>query len=210
MMENDYVSDSSKQHVNTQIIGPAGYTLKAAFDSADYDRLSRYFEDSTNMDLNRMQKLRPLALVVLLSRRVNPCAEPLSMERELAKMGATEGLSSAALEPVNNILDGFSSADSVQVRQVMQLLDQVLADSGTYDRMLHLYQQQDITALYQLSYNNAPHNDVAPRNKTWLPLMEAQMKKGAVFFAVGTAHLAGNTGLIQLLRQRGYKVEAVN
>jgi hypothetical protein len=48
---------------------------------------------------------------------------------------------------------------------------------------------------------------------TMLPLfctlMETQMKKEPVFFAVRAAHLAGNTGLIQLLRQRGYKVEAV-
>lgn len=208
-MENDFVSDSSKQDVHAQIIGPEGYVLKAAFDSADYNRLSRYFEDSMNMDLGRVQHLRPLALFVVLSRRVSPCTNPLSMERKLAKMGVAQGLSSAALEPVTNVLAGFSTADSTQVRLVMQLLDQTSAGKAMYNSLLQLYEQQDIAGLYQLSYNNNPNTDVAPRNKKWLPLMEAQMKKAPVFFAVGAAHLAGNTGLIQLLRQRGYKVEAV-
>lgn len=47
------------------------------------------------------------------------------------------------------------------------------------------------------------------RHTLWIPKIETTMKQGAAFIAVGLAHLQYRTGLIQLLRGKGYKVEPV-
>lgn len=47
------------------------------------------------------------------------------------------------------------------------------------------------------------------RNKKWLPLITAAIKKQPSFFAIGAAHLAGSAGLINLLRKKGFTVEPV-
>nr|WP_152378338.1 TraB/GumN family protein [Flavobacterium haoranii] len=39
--------------------------------------------------------------------------------------------------------------------------------------------------------------------------MEKAMKDKPTFFGVGAAHLAGEEGVIKLLRKQGYKVEPV-
>lgn len=47
------------------------------------------------------------------------------------------------------------------------------------------------------------------RNRNWIKKMPDMMKKGSVFFAVGAAHLPGDTGIIYLLRKAGYTVKPV-
>lgn len=47
------------------------------------------------------------------------------------------------------------------------------------------------------------------RNKNWISKMSEIMMEKPTFFGVGAAHLAGEEGVIKLLRKKGYKVEAV-
>jgi uncharacterized protein YbaP (TraB family) len=48
------------------------------------------------------------------------------------------------------------------------------------------------------------------RNESWVPGMKRLMQKESCFFAVGAGHLAGESGLITLLRKEGYRVEPVH
>ena len=48
---------------------------------------------------------------------------------------------------------------------------------------------------------------IVARNRNWLPKIQAEAAKQPTLFAVGTAHLVGNQGLIMLLRNNGYQVE---
>jgi len=44
------------------------------------------------------------------------------------------------------------------------------------------------------------------RNASWLPELEALHASGGAFVAVGAMHLIGKRSVLDLLRQRGYKV----
>jgi uncharacterized protein YbaP (TraB family) len=48
------------------------------------------------------------------------------------------------------------------------------------------------------------------RNKKWIPRMADKMNRSSIFFAVGAGHLWGDNGVITLLRNAGYNVEAVH
>lgn len=50
---------------------------------------------------------------------------------------------------------------------------------------------------------------VKNRNEKWLPKMCAAMRESPTMFAFGAAHLIGPDGIIQMLRNAGYKVEQV-
>lgn len=47
------------------------------------------------------------------------------------------------------------------------------------------------------------------RNERWLPVVEEFMQDDDTFFAVGLAHLIGERGLVQMLKEKEYKVELV-
>ena len=47
------------------------------------------------------------------------------------------------------------------------------------------------------------------RNADWAAKMPAIMAAKPTFFAVGAGHLAGPKGVLQLLKDAGYTVEAV-
>lgn len=83
------------------------------------------------------------------------------------------------------------------------------------DQLIELYSQGDIFRLNQLLKRNL---DVIPgsydklifeRNKSMSSVLDSLMKVNSVFCAVGAGHLAGNDGMINLLRQKGYTVRAV-
>ena len=48
---------------------------------------------------------------------------------------------------------------------------------------------------------------VSDRNRDWMKHILTYIKNKSTFIAVGAAHLPGEEGLIQLLRDAGYTVE---
>jgi uncharacterized protein YbaP (TraB family) len=79
-----------------------------------------------------------------------------------------------------------------------------------------LYKNQDLQGLAALMTEEenkmyGGHADImlTERNQSWIAGIEAAAKETPTLFAVGAAHLGGETGVINLLRKKGYKVEAV-
>jgi uncharacterized protein YbaP (TraB family) len=67
---------------------------------------------------------------------------------------------------------------------------------------------KDITA-EKLMNAKAKKYMLEERNQNWVKLLPAMMQKESLFVAVGSAHLAGEEGVINLLRKAGYQVKPV-
>lgn len=83
------------------------------------------------------------------------------------------------------------------------------------DQLIDLYTEGDIFRMNQLLKRNL---DVIPgsyetlileRNKTMTHVLDSLLQLRTLFCAVGAGHLAGNEGMINLLRKQGYTVRAV-
>lgn len=89
------------------------------------------------------------------------------------------------------------------------------------DELQTAYHAQDIDALRELYEKEMP-DDPCPsteeeknamngdRNRKWLEKLPAIMEEKSSFIAVGCLHLPGEDGIIEGLRNLGYRVEAVN
>ena len=82
--------------------------------------------------------------------------------------------------------------------------------------MITIYQNKDIEGMLKMMSDSdnkitSENQDILlnNRNKNWIPIMVKIMKDKPTFFGVGAGHLAGENGVIKLLRKKGYKVEAV-
>lgn len=84
-----------------------------------------------------------------------------------------------------------------------------------FDEMLNLYLKEDLEGLYKVvseessSIPEFNYNFLEVRNKNWIPVIEKSISSNSIFIAVGAAHLPGESGVIQLLRSKGYSVEPV-
>lgn len=85
--------------------------------------------------------------------------------------------------------------------------------------IVELYKSKDIQGLYdetKRSYDEAEYSmggsfeDLLDnRNVNWIPVIEDQIKETSTFIAFGAAHLAGDKGVINLLREKGYTLTPI-
>lgn len=81
-------------------------------------------------------------------------------------------------------------------------------------RLMDAYTSQDIERMYELGMDSSLFQEyadliLAERNKNWIPKIEELIKQTPTFVAVGAAHLPSKTGVIQLLKEKGYTVEPI-
>ena len=89
-------------------------------------------------------------------------------------------------------------------------------DKVELTKMMEIYKSKDIEGMLKMMDDSdnkitSENQDVLlnNRNKNWIPIIIKTIKDKPTFFGVGAGHLAGEEGVIKLLRKQGYKVEAV-
>ncbi|MBP6089618.1 MAG: TraB/GumN family protein [Crocinitomicaceae bacterium] len=109
-----------------------------------------------------------------------------------------------------------------KVEDQLNLLDNWNMPSGkgmnlnlTQDRMIELYEKGDIQALDRVMranlsiYPGKYDEIIVQRNKNMVKSLDSLIHKGSVFCGVGAGHLAGENGLINLLRKKGFHLRVV-
>jgi uncharacterized protein YbaP (TraB family) len=143
-----------------------------------------------------------------------------------AAIAATSKASAAKLAGLETILEQFTSlSDMPMPDQVDWLLQAIRLRAQVDDfteTLVRLYLAQDTGMLLAWSRNMTLQYGT---EATWLSfkslLIDTRnnrmaeravpfIDEGNAFIAVGALHLPGETGLVQLLRDRGYKVTAVD
>lgn len=112
------------------------------------------------------------------------------------------------------------------IKEQMEFLNKSYSDAQMLELFKHLnetetqklvqnYITENLKGIYEEVTNkqvmdvNAKKWMLDTRNANWVKIMPELMKKESVFFAVGSGHLAGEQGVINLLKQKGYTVKPV-
>ncbi|QOG02587.1 TraB/GumN family protein [Flavobacterium sp. MDT1-60] len=92
-------------------------------------------------------------------------------------------------------------------------LVKILKNRNPQEVLKEYYREKDIIMLdsvYKLLFSKKAHDAlIVNRNKIMTKSIDSIAKTGSLFSAVGAAHLAGNDGIIELLRQKGYTVKPI-
>lgn len=106
-----------------------------------------------------------------------------------------------------------------QVEQLMCFVDNQEFNEKMTERITKAFYAQELNALKTAMDTKLDNScDYTPeetaqlidnRNRNWAQKMQAIMATKPTFFAVGAGHLPGERGLLQLLKNAGYTVEAV-
>ncbi len=186
----------------------------------EYQQVSDHF-DNLGIPLAFMHRIKPMFLTIFASEdldMLSPASKQdiKSYELELTNRAKEQQKDILGLETVDFQLSLF---DSIPYQaQAQMLLDAIRSESGeadgSFDEMVDLYLREDIVGMQALMQGENGGTMGAfeellllRRNRSWIPLMQELMTDGPVFFAVGAGHLAGEEGVIALLRNAGYTLK---
>ncbi|ALI99081.1 TraB/GumN family protein [Rufibacter tibetensis] len=189
--------------------------LESLMTAQEYSLLANFVEDSLERNMQQFRYIKPGFLGQLLLYPKLLGYNPESYDLALLNMAKKWHKSIYMLEtPEEQVALFDQSTLEDQTSQLLNNVKQFDKQRKLMKNMLSLYQQEDLKSLYELiiSQEDAQKSNsllLDERNHKWLAPMVDMMKNSPSFVAVGAAHLAGEEGLIQLLRAQGYKVEPV-
>lgn len=193
---------------------PEGKTLKDLMDSKQYDQLKNYCLDTLRISkkkFSRYEKLKPFFFSAFIMKE--QMGKTVSFEEKFMSMAKKKSMKSFGLESIQDQLKAINSISLED--QAKMLTEEIMDVDDSFSEMLELYLKEDIQGLYKMigeASGDMPDfefNLLESRNANWVPVIEKNVHLQSVFFAVGAGHLPGNKGLLELLKQKGYQVEAV-
>ena len=142
--------------------------------------------------------------------------QPQSFETVFVGMASAEDKEVKGLETLEYQLGIFDNIPlEEQYKMIADIVRKEEVAVSEFKHMVQLYKEEKITELLKLmdssEWNYSEYEDILinNRNKNWATKFGDIAKEKSTFFAVGAAHLAGSEGLLNLLKDKGYKVDAI-
>ncbi|MCG9899972.1 MAG: TraB/GumN family protein [Hydrotalea sp.] len=189
-------------------------SLSQLLDSKSYNELATSLSKDYSLNIQMFEKMTPMLGMSMLFPKILGCM-PSSWEMELIQLAKQKSLGIGGLETGEDQLKAINS-NSLKSQANMLYRTAIQKDSTqeSFQKMLNYYQAKDPYGLYEMSnqseeFASMEADLLIKRNVKWIPEMTKMMKKEPTFFAVGALHLAGQQGVIELLRKEGYTVSPI-
>ena len=217
------MGQSAIQNITKDAIMPH-LTIDSLIKGDDYIDVAAYFQFKTGMNLQQFNRVKPIAIYLILNSIEN------------TEAGINVGSSGTSM-PMNNYLQNkaketekmFVALESIQMqidmlyeqftleRQAEMLINMVKNKemNQTHNKqMVECYKKQNLNCLYDLmlksEFTEVENGQMlAERSKSWLPQLMKIIDGRSTFVAVGALHLTGENGLINLLKEQGYKLTPI-
>jgi len=189
--------------------------LMEDLDQKDVELINKFLTDNFNTELAQIGIFRPMVLSSMISMKLLPCQKTASVELELVKMAAIKKMDIAGLESVKEQVSVFDSIPrSLQIKWLVEMIEDLDKSKKEFAELSKVYQEQDINKIYEYTtelpeYKKYENLFLTSRNKSWIPEIEEKIKSGPSFIAVGAGHLGSENGIIKLLENKGYELEAI-
>jgi len=197
---------------------PEGQRLSDALDAPARERLARVSR-SLGVDPASLEPLRPWLAALRLSFTYavrEGHQQQAGVETVLLAEARAQGKTITYLEtPEQQIRTLADLSPEDQLRFLAASLDQIENQDETLERMDRAWVSGDVAALdeqmrTQLNEAGGAAYDaiITRRNAAWVEEIARRLDgSGRIFYAVGSAHLVGENGVVARLRARGIEVE---
>lgn len=214
VLELDMDDPKTMMGMVTKIMMKDGQSLKTLLSEEDYQVVSNFFADTLGSSLMMVEKMKPfMALSMIYPKMLGE--KTASYEMEFMRLARKASLEIEGLESVEDQLGIFDEIPYEEQAQMMVEFVKAYTDEKDKIReMVDLYVAEDLKGLYEFTTQSADmegYQDIMldNRNVKWIPTMEEMMANKISFFAVGAGHLWGEKGVINLLKEQGYQLKAL-
>jgi uncharacterized protein YbaP (TraB family) len=189
----------------------SGKLLRQHLSKDEFKQVSRKLKKELGIDASKLTLKEAYLLKDHLSRpEAREDDMPTFVDAYLFGMARNQGKEIVGLEKA---ADQMYMLDDIQDDfDVKQLLKGMKKEKSFIERLVQLYIREDLQGIHNLmSFLPQETEDklLNLRNQLMVLKMDSLIQARSYVVAVGTAHLPGKKGMIELLRQKGYQVEPV-
>lgn len=191
-----------------------GKKLSDLLTKEEYGRVDNYFKQhKMPMPLSFMNRFKPLVVSSLIGEQVMACDNDKKngMEQEIMRESKQYEKEIRGLETAEFQAGLFDSIPyEKQAKDLLNYIDSVDTYTKATLEMVDVYKKQDLKRLDLLVAKSDPGMEkymdllLYDRNRRWAQNMPNIMGPRSTLFAVGAGHLAGENGVINLLKKKGY------
>lgn len=206
---------------------PEGESYSELLSDEERKTLDNTLKEYAGAGLDQFGQMKPAMLNMLLTVMIHQKYYPkdqteLSMDEHFQKEARDRYRQTLGLETVQDQIDLLLGSKPIdeQTESLLCTINNLDYGKKQMDRLMKAYYAQDLAAMAKLYEEDDPDNPCPSteeekdelnkkRNERWMEKLPDMIEEEPSFIAVGCLHLVGDDGLINLLRKKGYKVEAV-
>lgn len=216
ILEIDLTDPAMLNDYQSQLVLPEGEELKDFFTSEkEFQEFSDSVKKNMDIDVAAYTKLKPFVLISMIAMKSATCENQSSYEMNLVDMSKKNKIEVDGLETGLSQLKIFDQMKKDDIRQMLlESVQQLDEQHIEMNKLITLYKSQDVDGLYRFisaspEFKGHEKELIQDRNLNWMNTLVYEMKHQPCFIAVGAGHLAGEKGILNLLSQAGYTIEAV-
>ena len=200
---------------------PDGQSLKTVLSPDTYKLLKKKLQP-LGVDMTEVNKLKPWVVNMNMGEKFDSSIEfrpDLGIESYFYRKAKDAGKPTGGLETVEDQIKVFDTLP-MKIQEAMLKESLAITDSKKRERaFLHMvksWHQGNLEGLEELvetmkTYPLFYKKLLVQRNNNWVPQIEKFLTEDKnVLVIVGAAHLAGEDGLLVLLKEKGYELERVS
>lgn len=203
-----------------KVMYPDKKTLKDYMDEDDYNKYRVFFTDTMGLKkkkLTKFEKIRPFFAYSLILKKLLP-GKIAMFEPKLNKMAKKKKMDIYGLETLDfqmNMVEDISIEEQVEMFLISEDASKTNNLVTEFFETVDMYKKQNIDGMTEMTEEESGENEeftktfLTDRNENWIPKIEKLISNKPTFIAVGAAHLGGDLGVLNLLREAGYTVTAV-
>jgi uncharacterized protein len=186
----------------------------------DYKKVKKYFADNKSIiPFSLMEKYKPLLVESMIIEQSKPCDNMIVIEQLVMEEAKKNQVEIKGLETFDYQLSIFDKIPyKLQAQQLVKMVDEAKAGNDNGDDEIKVlteaYRKQELNKMDELTKDDPSIGEFTDillydRNANWATKLQELMPGNSLLVAVGAGHLPGKKGVLNLLREAGYKVEPV-
>jgi len=199
-----------------------GKKIKNIIDEDIRNSLLNYASDRFSMKKEQLENSSLISIMGMFASVAMPSCNtaPTSIEQKLIEEFSKSKKEILGLETVEQQMGFLKDSGLVDAKNLVKSFEYFDETKKVYKTMMLNYENEEISSLFKILATPTEYaseadvekmieNILIKRNKNWADKIPSIIAKQATFIGVGSGHLAGDIGVINLLREQGYTVQAV-
>lgn len=178
-----------------------------------YQKLSKLVRRATGLEMQMIDNKTPFFIISLLTESLFQSEMQVALDGYLFNFAKKH---QKELKGIENFSEQIEVLKKIKLSEQLKALVWIIKNFKSFKRQHQkaaaLYQKQDINRLFKAVKKSAKGMRkvlLYDRNKLMTSRIAAFADEQSIFCAIGAGHLAGEKGVLRLLKQKGFKVRPI-